>query len=67
MTPRETTVLAHAKLNLSLRVLYRRPDQFHELRTVFQTISLADELRISFSPAKQTAIEIANNAIPDNL
>jgi 4-diphosphocytidyl-2-C-methyl-D-erythritol kinase len=64
---RQATVLAHAKLNLSLRVLYKRPDNFHELRTVFQTISLADELTISFTPAKQTEVEIADNAIPDNL
>lgn len=67
MSTRQATVLAHAKLNLSLRVLYKRPDNFHELRTVFQTISLADELKISFAPAKQTVIEIADNQIPDNL
>ena len=64
---RDCKVLAHAKLNLSLRVLYRRPDQFHELRTVFQTISLADEISISYRPSKETAVEIADNAIPDNL
>jgi 4-diphosphocytidyl-2-C-methyl-D-erythritol kinase len=60
-------VRAHAKINLSLRVLYKRPDGFHELRTVFQTISLADELEIAFAPAKTTAIEIAGCDIPDNL
>jgi 4-diphosphocytidyl-2-C-methyl-D-erythritol kinase len=67
VTTRQATVLAHAKLNLSLRVLYKRPDHFHELRTVFQTISLADELKISYITARQTSIEIVENAIPDNL
>jgi hypothetical protein len=35
-----------AKINLSLRVVGKRGDGFHELCTVFQTISLADEIRI---------------------
>ena len=51
-------VRAFAKLNLGLRVLYRRPDGYHEIRTVFQTISLADQLDISFTPARTTRIEI---------
>jgi 4-diphosphocytidyl-2-C-methyl-D-erythritol kinase len=67
VTSRTVRVRAHAKLNLSLRVLYKRPDNFHELRTVFQTISLADELTISYREAPETRIAIANNAIPDNL
>jgi 4-diphosphocytidyl-2-C-methyl-D-erythritol kinase len=64
---RQTSVRAYAKLNLSLRVLYRRPDNFHELRTVFQTISLADKLRITYTPARGTEIRIANSQIPNNL
>jgi len=39
------TVLAPAKVNLTLEVLAERPDGFHEIRSVAQTINLYDRLR----------------------
>jgi 4-diphosphocytidyl-2-C-methyl-D-erythritol kinase len=38
------TVLAPAKVNLTLEVLAARPDGFHEIRSIAQTIDLCDEL-----------------------
>ena len=39
-------VLAPAKINLSLRILGRRPDGFHEIETFIAPISLYDEIEI---------------------
>ncbi|MGI8991461.1 MAG: 4-(cytidine 5'-diphospho)-2-C-methyl-D-erythritol kinase [Bryobacteraceae bacterium] len=67
-TTRETTVRAFAKINLSLRILHRRPDRFHELRGIFQTISLSDELQIRFTPSSETSVSLDGSIqIADNL
>jgi len=58
MAARSARVRALAKVNLELRVLGRRSDGYHELRTVFQTISLADTIDIAFTPARRTAISV---------
>ncbi|MGH8100778.1 MAG: 4-(cytidine 5'-diphospho)-2-C-methyl-D-erythritol kinase [Chthoniobacterales bacterium] len=39
-------VLAPAKINLSLRILGKRDEDFHEIETVIAPVSLADELTI---------------------
>ena len=68
MTTRHASVLAFAKINLDLRVLGARPDGFHELRTIFQTISLADTIEIAFTPGRKTAIDLHDRSgIADNL
>ncbi|MGB7753863.1 MAG: hypothetical protein WCF88_20085 [Candidatus Acidiferrales bacterium] len=41
---------AFAKINLCLHVMGKRPDGYHELRTIFQAISLRDTLELSFTP-----------------
>ena len=65
---RIATVRSFAKINLDLRVLYKRPDDYHELRTIFQTISLADAIHIGYTPARHTRLAIEGNVdIPDNL
>jgi 4-diphosphocytidyl-2-C-methyl-D-erythritol kinase len=55
---------AFAKVNLSLHVLGKRPDGYHELRTVFQAISLHDTLTISWLRRPQILIETDDPALP---
>lgn len=42
-------LLSHAKINLRLDVLRKRDDGYHDIRTVFQKVSLRDELHIVIS------------------
>jgi 4-diphosphocytidyl-2-C-methyl-D-erythritol kinase len=65
--PESLRLRSLAKINLDLRVLHKRADGFHELRTIFQTISLADTIEVEFERGR-TQIELNSNLnIPDNL
>jgi 4-diphosphocytidyl-2-C-methyl-D-erythritol kinase len=53
---REIQVPAFAKVNLRLDVLGKRADGYHELRTIFHTVTLHDTLR--FRPKRGPGIEL---------
>ena len=55
---------AFAKVNLRLHVLGRRPDGYHELRTVFQSITLHDVLELSKLRTGSIELEIDDPALP---
>src|SRR5690242_1228356 len=44
---RAIRLLAPAKVNLTLEVLGKRSDGYHELRSVFATVDLADRVRVA--------------------
>ena len=54
------TLEAPAKINLTLEALSKRPDGYHEIRSVMQSISLCDSF--SFSPAKKIVFKCDNAA-----
>jgi 4-diphosphocytidyl-2-C-methyl-D-erythritol kinase len=58
----EVRIPAFAKINLRLDILGKRPDGFHELRTVFQVISLHDDLLLRTSARAGIALTIRGNA-----
>lgn len=65
---RRAKLLSLAKINLDLRVLQKNADGFHELRTVFQTVSLADTIEIEFQPSRRTELLLDDALnIPGNL
>jgi len=54
----EVRISAFAKINLRLDILGKRDDGFHELRTIFQTISLHDELRLRPSRPSEISLTV---------
>src|SRR2546428_8795588 len=59
---RSVRLPAFAKVNLGLHILGKRPDGYHELRTVFQTISLHD--KIILSPQRRPGVELIVSGDP---
>src|SRR5215467_418961 len=58
-------VIAPAKINLSLRVLNRRGDGFHEIETLIAPISLCDEIKIEQHSGKQKiAFQCDDRSVP---
>lgn len=60
-----TEVYAQAKINLSLDVLGKRPDGYHEVRMIMQTLALHDIVTLEQRPS---GIEVCTNSpwIPPN-
>src|SRR5260370_10799910 len=56
-----TTVRSHAKVNLGLGSGAPRPDDFHALVTVYQTLELHDVVTVSARQAGATSLRLTSN------
>jgi 4-diphosphocytidyl-2-C-methyl-D-erythritol kinase len=56
--------VTRAKINLSLEVIRLRRDGFHEIETIFQSVELADELRIELTGDGAVALSCSAPDIP---
>lgn len=55
---------AFAKINLTLDVLGKRPDGYHDLKSVMQTISIRDDVEIDVDTGKPWALFCDKEGIP---
>lgn len=61
------TLEAHAKINLTLEILGRRDDGYHEITSVIQTISLHDTVSIENSESLELECDIEGLSMQANL
>jgi len=69
-SPGQVILAAPAKINLYLEILGRRSDGFHELETVFQTLTLADQVTVRVRDGAGVQLLCSEPSLPqdrDNL
>lgn len=59
-------IQAQAKLNLSLDVLRRREDGYHEMRMVMQTVDLCDQIRLETGTGEPLRMSSSLGFLPAN-
>ncbi|WP_053216957.1 4-(cytidine 5'-diphospho)-2-C-methyl-D-erythritol kinase [Virgibacillus senegalensis] len=57
---------APAKINLTLDVLYKRPDNYHEIEMVMTTIDLADRIGLTELSSDKIIIDSENQFVPND-
>lgn len=57
---------APAKINLTLDVLYKRPDNYHEIEMIMTTIDLADRIELTELDSDQIQIDSGNRFVPND-
>ncbi|MBI4305991.1 MAG: 4-(cytidine 5'-diphospho)-2-C-methyl-D-erythritol kinase [Chloroflexi bacterium] len=67
MTTESMEVSAHAKVNLTLEVLGKRSDGFHNLASVMQTLELHDSIRLEAAADVSLSCDVARLSGEDNL
>ena len=55
---------AYAKLNLTLDVLGKREDGYHDLKSVMQTVSIRDDIEIDLGTGKPWCLKCTKESIP---
>ncbi|MDP8910274.1 MAG: 4-(cytidine 5'-diphospho)-2-C-methyl-D-erythritol kinase [Actinomycetota bacterium] len=60
---RELRLRTGAKLNLFLRVVGRRPDGYHELESIFQSLDFGDDLQVAEAPDDEITVAMHSEVV----
>lgn len=63
---KHTRIYSRAKINLSLDVLSKRPDNYHEVSMIMQTIKLADIIDVTLNNTEEIALSTNLKYLPCN-
>ena len=68
MGSKQLIIQCPAKINLNLKVTGKRPDGFHNIESIMQTISLYDYLTLTIEPSDKFEIKLSGTSpeIPYN-
>lgn len=61
---RSYTLIAPAKINLYLEIIGDRPDGYHELAMILQSISLADQIEIHAGSTDNLRVRCNHPQVP---
>lgn len=57
---------AYAKLNLTLDVLDKRPDGYHDIKTIMQTVSIRDDIEIDIGTGNDWSLSCNVEGVPED-
>ncbi len=55
---------SYAKLNLYLKILRRRVDNYHSILTLFERVNLSDQIRLKLLPQREIRISLSGLSLP---
>ncbi len=58
------SLLTPAKINLRLEIIGKRADGYHDIQTIFQKISLYDEITFTLSPCNDITVTVDDASVP---
>ena len=62
----KTTEKAYAKLNISLDIVAKRPDGYHDMRMVMQSVSLCDDVSVTLRHDGRISAETNLSYLPND-